>query len=243
MVPKIADWSGIAGVFVGLASLLYSFRAFKAAKKAKQSADDARHDVRTLVAADRFHYLSSRASELFNNIEHENLPVAVFLATDLRFEINGAVTRWEFLDPETRVRFREASLLTRQVAEFMRSKNQLDPRDKAKVLRKCDSVRAILSGESVKYRLDWKSGVNYEGREVRSFRVPSNYSKAIGENQAGARPMAGWFEHLLLQARLGNLERNQVHSLQQRNSRHQLRHALPGHGGPQWKRTISRRVQ
>jgi len=32
----------------------------------------------------------------------------------------------------------------------MRSKNQLDAKDKAKVLKKCDEILAILSGESGK---------------------------------------------------------------------------------------------
>jgi hypothetical protein len=133
-----------------LAGLLFSILAFGAAKRAKQSADDARKDIRNLVAADRFHRLNSSASELFSHIEHENLAVASFLARDLRFEINGAITRWEFLDPVTKERFREASRLMRQVGEFMRVKERLDPNDKAKVLKKCDAVLAILSGESGK---------------------------------------------------------------------------------------------
>jgi hypothetical protein len=54
------------------------------------------------------------------------------------------------LDSETKDRFREASRLTMQVAEFIRSKRQLEAKDKAKALKKCDSIRAILSGESGK---------------------------------------------------------------------------------------------
>jgi hypothetical protein len=150
MLSKVAEWSSIVGAVLGAVGLLFSFLAFRAAKKAKQSAEDARRDVRTLVAADRFHFLNSRASDLFGNIERDNFPVAVFLATDLRFEINAAISRWEFLDPETKERFKEASRLTMQVAEFMRSKVQLEVKDKIKVLRKCDSIRAILSGESGK---------------------------------------------------------------------------------------------
>jgi len=76
--------------------------AFWAAKGAKQSADAARRDVRGLVAADKFHHLNASASELFSHIEHENMAVASFLARDLRFEINGAITRWEFLDSTTK---------------------------------------------------------------------------------------------------------------------------------------------
>jgi hypothetical protein len=83
-------------------------------------------------------------------VTHENIPVATFLAGDLRFEINGAITRWEFLDPETKERFREASRLAMQVSEFMPSRAQLEPREKAKVLKKCDLILAILSGESGK---------------------------------------------------------------------------------------------
>jgi len=150
MLTRIADWSSIVGAFLGAAGLLFSILAFWAAKRAKQSAEAARRDVRTLVAADKFQRLSSGASELSSHIEHENLPVASFLAKALFFEINNAITRWEFLDSVTRQRFREASLLTRQIGEFVRSKNQLEAKDKAKALRKCDEILGILSGESGK---------------------------------------------------------------------------------------------
>ena len=150
MLTKFSEWSSIVGAVLGAAGLIYSIRAFWAAKGAKQSAEEARRDVRSLVAADKFHHLNSSASELFSHIEHENLAVASFLARDLRFEINGAITRWDFLDSTTKERFREASRLTQQVGEFMRSKDQLDAKDKARVLKKCDAILAILSGESGK---------------------------------------------------------------------------------------------
>ena len=150
MLTKVAEWSSIVGALLGAAGLIYSIRAFRAAKGAKQSAEEARRDVRSLVAADKFHHLNASASELFSHIEHENLAVASFLARDLRFEINAAITRWEFLDPTTKESFREAGRLTQQVGEFMRSKDELDAKDKAKVLRKCDAILAILSGESGK---------------------------------------------------------------------------------------------
>jgi len=150
MLTRIADWSSFVGALLSAAGLIYSVRAFLAAKGAKQSAEAARRDVRSLVAADKFHHLNASASELFSHVEHENLPVASFLARDLRFEINGAITRWEFLDPATKERFREASRLTQQVGEFMRSKDQIEAKDKAKVLKKCDAILAILSGESGK---------------------------------------------------------------------------------------------
>src|SRR5271163_664181 len=38
-LSKIADWSSITGVVIGIAGLVYSIRAFRAAEKAKQSAD------------------------------------------------------------------------------------------------------------------------------------------------------------------------------------------------------------
>jgi hypothetical protein len=150
MLTRIADWSSIAGAFLGVAGLLFTILAFMAAKGARRSAEEARRDVRNLVAADRFHHLNSSASELFSHVEHENFAVASFLARDLRFEINAAITRWEFLDADTKERFREASRLTQQVGEFMRSKGQLDARDRTRVLKKCDAILAILSGESGK---------------------------------------------------------------------------------------------
>jgi hypothetical protein len=150
MLTRIADWSSISGALVGAVGLMFSILAFMAARGAKRSAEGARRDVRNLVASERFHHLNSSASELFSQVEHENLAVASFLARDLRFEINTAVTRWEFLNDDTKERFREASRLTQQVGEFMRSKNQLDAKDKAKVLKKCDAILGILSGESGK---------------------------------------------------------------------------------------------
>ncbi len=158
MLTRIADLSSIAGAVLGAPGLLISFLAFLAAKGAKKSADEARRDVRSLVAVDKFHHLNTSASELFSHVEHENLAVASFLARDLRFEINGAITRWEFLDSATKERFREASRLTQQVGEFMRSKDQLDARDKAKVLKKCDAILAILSGESGKIQSGIEGG-------------------------------------------------------------------------------------
>jgi len=159
MLTKIADWASITGAVLGAAGVVFSMLAFIAAKRAKRSADDARRDVRSLVAADRFHHLNSSASELFSHIEHENLPVASFLARDLRFEINTAITRWEFLDGDTKERFREASRLTQQVGEFMRTKAELDAKDKARVLKKCDAILTILSGESGKIQ----SGLEIRG--------------------------------------------------------------------------------
>jgi Rad3-related DNA helicase len=158
MLTKVADWSSVSGAVLSAAGLLFSILAFWAAKRARQSADEARRDVRSLVAADRFHHLNSSASELFSHVEHENFPVASFLARDLRFEINGAITRWEFLDSTTKERFREASRLTQQVGEFMRSKDQMEPKDKAKVLKKCDAILAILSGESGKIQSGLEGG-------------------------------------------------------------------------------------
>jgi hypothetical protein len=112
-----------------------------------------------VVAADKFHHLSSSAKELCSYIEHGDLPVASFLAGDLWFEINTAITRWEFLvDSTTKDRFREASRLTQQVGEFMRSRSQLDAKDNAKVLKKCDAILAILSGESGKIQSGLEGG-------------------------------------------------------------------------------------
>jgi hypothetical protein len=157
-LSKIAEWSSIAGALIGIAGLVCSLLAFRAAKKAKQSADDARRDVRTLVAADRFHHLSSKASELFSHVELDNFPVAVFLAKDLRFEINAAIARWEFLDSETKARFREVSKLALQISDFVRSKGQLDIRDKTKVLKKCDLILSVLSGEQGKIQSSLEGG-------------------------------------------------------------------------------------
>src|SRR5208282_1349328 len=87
MLTRIAEWSSVLGALLGAAGLIYSILAFRAANRAKQSAEEARRDVRSLVAADKFHHLNASASELFSHIEHENLPVASYLARDLRFEI------------------------------------------------------------------------------------------------------------------------------------------------------------
>jgi hypothetical protein len=150
MLTRVADWSSILGAVLGATGLIFSILAFWAANRAKQSAEAARRDVRSLVAADKFHHLNASASELFSHIEHENLAVASFLARDLRVEISTAITRWEFLDSATKEHFQEAARLTQQVGAFLRSRSQLEPKDRAKVLRKCDEIVAILSGESGK---------------------------------------------------------------------------------------------
>jgi hypothetical protein len=163
MLTKFADWSSIVGVLLGAAGLLFSILAFLAAKGARKSAEEARRDVRSLVAAEKFHHLNTSAKELCNYIEHEDLPVASFLARDLWIEINGAITRWEFMDPATRDRFREASSLALKVREFIGGKSRLETRDKAKVLKKCNAILGILSGESGKMQSGLEGGVNHEG--------------------------------------------------------------------------------
>jgi hypothetical protein len=150
MLPKLADWASVVGLVVGIAALVYSAKAFVEAKRAKKSAEEARRAIRALVAADKLQYLGAKAKELYGNINHENWAVAAFLAADLRFEINGAITRWDFLDSATKEHFKEASQLAMRVSEFMRSRQQLEPNDKTKLLKKCDSILAILSGESGK---------------------------------------------------------------------------------------------
>jgi hypothetical protein len=150
MLSKLANWSSVVGLLIGIAGLIYSIRAFLEAKSAKQSAEEARRAVRTLVAADKFHSLGSKARELSSHVENGNFPVAAFLVRDLRFKINGAITRWEFLDSATKESFKEASRLAMRVSEFIRSKPQPDPQERAKLLNKCDSILAILSGESGK---------------------------------------------------------------------------------------------
>ena len=47
MLTKFADWSSILGAVLGAAGLIYSILAFIAAKGAKQSAEEARRDVRS----------------------------------------------------------------------------------------------------------------------------------------------------------------------------------------------------
>ena len=158
MLSRLADWASVVGLVVGIAALVYSVKEFVEAKRAKKSAEEARKAVRTLVAADKVHYLGSKAKELYSNVSHENYAVAVFLASDLRFEINGAITRWEFLDTRTKERFREASRLAMQVSGFMQAKDQFEAREKAKVLKKCDLILAILSGESGKIQGGLESG-------------------------------------------------------------------------------------
>jgi len=87
---------------------------------------------------------------LINQVQNANFPVAIFLARDLRFEIDSAIHRWEFLDSDTRERFREASLAARQVSQFICNKEPIDSKDEAKALKKCELIMSILSGESGK---------------------------------------------------------------------------------------------
>jgi len=138
--------------------LAYSVLAFVEATRAKESAEEARKAVRELVASEKFHVLNSRARELANRLELDDFSVAVFLARDLRFEIDVAIARWEFLDDDTKSRFRQASRTAMQIAEFARSKGQLDSREKAKVLKKCDLTLSVLSAESGKIQSDLESG-------------------------------------------------------------------------------------
>jgi hypothetical protein len=158
MIVHLGDWASVVGFGVGIAGLIYSALAFMEAKSGKKSADEARRAVRRLVAADRFHTLRSRASDLFSNVEFDNVSVAAFLARDLRFEIDTAVTRWDFLDVETKSRFRQASQAAVQISDFIMSRGQLDPKAKSKVLRKCSMILSVLGAESGKIQGSLESG-------------------------------------------------------------------------------------
>ncbi len=160
MLTRIADWSSIVGAVVGAAGLLFSILAFWAANRAKRSAEEARRDVRSLVAADKFNRLSSSVKELCSHIEQGSLAVASYLVRDLLLEIDNAAARWEFLDLATKARLQKASRLTRQVGEFIRSKDNLAPEDRAKALKRCDQILGILSGESGKMQ----SGLETRGK-------------------------------------------------------------------------------
>jgi hypothetical protein len=158
MLPNLANWASVVGLIVGIAGLIYSILAFLEAGKAKKTAEGARQAVRALGASEKLHALSSRARELLNRIELDDFPVAAFLARDLRFEIDVAITRWEFLDSDTKSRFREASRVAMQIAEFTSSKGQLETKEKAKVLRKCDLILSVLGTESGRIQGGLESG-------------------------------------------------------------------------------------
>lgn len=158
MLPQVADWASVVALPIGLAGLVYSVLAFLEAAKAKRSAEAARQAVRELVASEKLYALASRARELLNRVELDDFRVAAFLAKDLRFEIDVAVTRWEFLDSNAKTRFREASRMAMQVVEFTRTKPELDPREKVKVLKKCDFILSVLGAESGKIQGSLESG-------------------------------------------------------------------------------------
>jgi hypothetical protein len=160
MLTKIADWSSIAGAVLGAVGLLFSILAFRAAKRARQSAEDARRDIRVMAAGERLHHLTARAKDLSNYIDNENLAIAEFLAGDLRLEINSAIARWEFFDSRTQESFKKAAVLSEQVLQAIRRRRQ-DPAARAILLKKCDVILAILSGESSKIQ----SGIERRGAE------------------------------------------------------------------------------
>jgi len=110
--------------------------------------------VRTLVASEKFHYLASRARELRSYVKSGNLPVVEFLAGDLSSEMSSAINRWEFLDPQTREGLKKVIVLIEQVLQSVRRESQPDSRIRAKLLKKCDVILAILSGESGKIQSD-----------------------------------------------------------------------------------------
>jgi len=154
MFEHIAAWSSIVGAALAIPSLVFSLRAFFEAKQAKiaasraeERAAEVRAALRNLSAAEELQQLGSRASEVLNFVESDKYQAACYLARELRFEVNQAIERWDFLDEETKVRLAKSSNRLRRVAEFLRGRQDLNAEERSKLLTECDETANALRAE------------------------------------------------------------------------------------------------
>ena len=157
MFEHIAAWSSILGAALGLPSLIFSIRAFSEAKRAKlasnraeERAGEAKAALRSFAAAEGLQRLGSRASEMLNFVESNRHEAACYLARELRFEVNQAITRWDFLENDTKVRLKKVSHRLRRIAEFLRGRVELTIEEKNRVLVECDETANALRAETGK---------------------------------------------------------------------------------------------
>jgi len=155
MLGEIAVWSSILGAVLAVPGLIFSVRAFLEAAQAKRASQrteerisEVRSSLRNLAAAEELHQLSQRASELLLFVDAGQLPTGHYVARELRFDLNRAITRWDTLDNDVRAKLIDASEQLKKIRDFLNGRHTLTAEQKSAVILLCDDVINMLRSET-----------------------------------------------------------------------------------------------
>ena len=145
------DIASIAGLFITLAGLWYSVKAWRQAKAAEMAAHGAREAVRRGNAAEELRLLASLASELLASVQNEQVEAAALRGRDLVSGINQARMRWRdyFPSPEVEQSLEEIGKEVEKISKALTiRKGEVNPTERERLLSFCHKALRILSGEA-----------------------------------------------------------------------------------------------
>lgn len=145
------DIASIFGLFVTIAGLWYSVKAWRGAIAAEEAAKGAREAVRRGNAAEELRLLASLSSELLASVQNEQVEAAILRGRDLVFGINQARMRWRtcFASVEAEQSLEEIGNEVEKISKALSiRKGDITPAEREKLLNFCHKALRILSGEA-----------------------------------------------------------------------------------------------
>jgi hypothetical protein len=145
------DIASVAGLFVAIAGLWYSVKAWRGASAAEKAAEGAREAVRRGNAADELYFLAILARELLASVQNEQLAEAALRCRDLVSGVNQARTRWRscFPSPEVDQSLEEIGREVEKISKALTlRKGEITPPERERLLNFCHNTLRILSGEA-----------------------------------------------------------------------------------------------
>jgi len=145
------DIPGIAGLFISIAGLWYSVKAWRGAIAAERAAEGAREAVRRGNAAEELKLLASLASELLASVQNEQVESAAMRGRDLVSGISQARLRWRsyFPSPEVEQRLEQIGNEVEKISNALSiRKGQITSSERERLLKFCHNALRILSGEA-----------------------------------------------------------------------------------------------
>jgi hypothetical protein len=147
----VADIASITGLFVSIAGLWYSVKAWRQAGAAKHAALEAREAVRRGDAAEEIHVLATLASELLASVQNEQIEAAALRSRDLVAGIHQARMRWRTSFPSPDVEPTLAGLgkdVEKISKALTKRKGEITQTERERLLSFCHKTLRILSGEA-----------------------------------------------------------------------------------------------
>ena len=155
------DIASIAGLFVTMAGLWYSVKAWRGAIAAEKAAKEAREAVRRGNAADELQLLAGLAKELLACVQNEQPQAAAVRGRDLVAGINQARLRWRayFPSPEVEQRLEQIGTEVEKISKALSiRKGQITAAERERLLKFCHNALRILSGEAGRMASHIESG-------------------------------------------------------------------------------------